>query len=141
MICNGLRKLWIADREHRELLELPGKEKEPQAAESKGRGKVPDVGQRRGGKLRAGVPEKVDQAHKNQPNGDGRQESGIALEVARKEQKERNKKVKDEHDNSDNAPLAVQARVVKGDFLRLVSRPDNQELRKLEISPEHHESQ
>src|ERR1700730_11948153 len=109
MTCNGLRKLWIADREHRELLELPGKEKEPQATEGKRRAKIPDGRQSAGGKLRARVPVKIDQAHKDQPNGDGRQESGIALEVARKEQKERNKKVEDDHDNRDNAPLAVQA--------------------------------
>src|SRR5882762_602088 len=139
MDFNGLRKFWIADRKHRELLQLPGEEKEPQTTEGQRRGKIPDGRQGGGREFRARVPEKIDQTHKNQPNGYAAQEGWVALQIARKQQEERNKKVKDNNDYRDHAPLAMQARVIKSDFFRLVAGPDDQQLRKLKISPEHHE--
>src|SRR5258708_27106692 len=138
---NGLRKVWIADREHGELFQVPDEEKEPQTAGGKRRTNVPYVRQSPRRKFRASHPEKVDQAHQDQPNGHGGQDFGIALKVARKQQKERDKKVEDDHDDGDHAPLAVQARIVEGDFLRQIAGPNDKKLGEIEISPEHQESE
>src|SRR5712672_2499657 len=141
MDFNGLREFWIAYRKHRELIQLPGEEKEPQSAKGQRRGKIPDGRQSGRGEFRPRVPEKIDQTHENQPNGYATQEGWVALQIARKQQEERDKKVKDNNDYRDHAPLAMQARVIESDFLRLVAGPDDQQLRKLKISPEHHEGQ
>src|SRR6267142_3477530 len=141
MDFNGLRKFWIAYRQHRELFQLSGKEKEPQTSEGQRRSEIPDGRQGGGGKFRARVPEKIDQTHKNQPDGYAAQKGGVALQIARKQQEERDKKVKDNNDYRDHSPLAMQARVIESDLLRLIAGPDDQQLRKLEVSPEHHEGQ
>src|SRR5258706_6930456 len=141
MDFNGLREFWIAYRKHRELFQLPGEEKEPQTTKGQGRGKIPDGRQGGGREFRARVPEKIDQTHENQPDGYTAQEGGIALQITRKQQEERDKKVEDNNDYRDHAPLAVQARIIESDFLRLVAGPDDQQLRKLEVSPKHHEGQ
>src|SRR5258708_37049080 len=101
MDFNGLRKFWIADREHRELFQLPGEEKEPQSAEGQRRGKIPDGRQGGRGEFRARVPEKIDQTHENQPNGYAAQKCGVALQIARKQQEERKKKGEDDNEYSD----------------------------------------
>src|SRR5260221_12099888 len=138
-MSNGLRKVWIADREHGELFQVPEEEKKPKTAGGKRRNNDPYVRQSPRRKFRASHPEKVDQAHQDQPNGHGGQDFGIALKVARKQQKERDKKVEDDHDDGDHAPLAVQARIVKGDFLRQIAGPNDKKLGEIEISPEHQE--
>src|SRR6266853_4644937 len=141
MDFNGLREFWIAYRKHRELFQVPGEEKEPQSAKGQRRRKIPDSRQCGRGEFRARVPEKIDQTHKNQPDGYAAQKGGIALQIARKQQKERDKKVEDDNNYRDHAPLAMQARVIESDLLRLVAGPDDQQLRKLEVSPEHHKGQ
>src|SRR5260221_5197909 len=140
-MSNGLLKVGIADGQHRKLFQVPDEEKEPQTAGGKRRTNVPYVRQSPGRKFRASHPEKVDQAHKNQPNGHGRQDFGIALKVARKQQKERDKKVEDDHDDGHHAPLAVQARIVESDFLRQIAGPNDKKLGEIEIGPEHQESE
>src|SRR5258708_17113265 len=139
-MSNGLRRGGIADGQHRKVFQVPDEEKEPQTAGGKRRTNVPYVRQSPGRKFRASHPKKVDQAHKDQPNGHGRQDFGITLKVARKQQKERDKKVEDDHDDGHHAPLAVQARIVKGDFLRQIAGPNDKKLGEIEISPEHQES-
>src|SRR5882762_1086198 len=141
MDFNGLREFWIAYRKHRELFQLPGEEKEPQTTKGQRRSKIPDGRQSRRGEFRARVPEKIDQTHENQPDGYAAQECGVALQVTRKEQEERDEKVKDNNDYRDYAPLAMQARVIESDLLWLVAGPDDQQLRKLEVGPKHHEGQ
>src|SRR6266853_4584065 len=141
MDFNGLRKFWIADRKHRELLQLPGEEKEPQTTEGQRRRKIPDGRQSGGCEFRPRVPEKIDQTHKNQPDSYTAQKGRVALQITRKQQEERDKKVEDDNNYRDHSPLAMQARVIESDFLRLVAGPDDQQLRKLEVSPEHHEGQ
>src|SRR6266850_751745 len=141
MDFNGLRKFWIAYRKHRELFQLPDEEKEPQTSEGQRRSEIPDGRQSRRREFRSRVPEKIDQTHENQPNGYATQEGWVALQVTRKEQEERDEKVKDNNDYRDHAPLATQARVIESDLLRLIAGPDDQQLRKLEVSPEHHEGQ
>src|SRR5712672_306668 len=141
MDFNGLRKFWIAYRKHRELFQLPDEEKEPQSTKGQRRSEIPDGRQSRRREFRSRVPEKIDQTHKNQPNGYAAQEGWVALQIAREQQEERNEKVKDNNDYRDHAPLAMQARVIESDFLWLVAGPDDQQLRKLEVSPEHHEGQ
>src|SRR6266404_5505188 len=141
MDFNGLRKFWIAYRKHRELFQLSGKEKEPQSTKGQRRGEIPDSRQGGRGEFRARVPEKIDQTHKNQPDGYAAQEGGIALQLARKQQKERDTKMEDDNNYRDHSPLAMQARVIERDLLGLVAGPDDQQLRKLEVSPKHHEGQ
>src|SRR6267142_2728642 len=141
MDFNGLRKFWIAYRQHRELFQLSGKEKEPQTSEGQRRSEIPDGRQSGRREFRPRVPEKIDQTHENQPNGYATQEGWVALQIARKQQEERDKKVEDDNNYRDHSPLAVQARVIQSDLLRLIAGPDDQQLRKLEVSPKHHEGQ
>src|SRR5258708_4808900 len=136
----GLRRGWMSEREHGEVFHVRDEEKKPQTAGGKRRTNGPYVRQSPRRKFRASHPEKVDQAHQDQPNGHGGQDFGIALKVARKQQKERDKKVEDDHDDGHHAPLAVQARIVKGDFLRQIAGPNDKKLGEIEISPEHQES-
>src|SRR6266436_7215142 len=141
MMLDSLRKFWVAQGEKRELLQLPGEDEEPQASKCQHRRQIPQVRPRVGRKFRAGHPEKVDEAHENEPESDPGQEFRVAFEVAREQQEEGHEEVKNEHEDGDNAPLAVQTRVVEGDLLRLIAGPNDEQLGEAEISPEHHEGQ
>src|SRR4029077_10823952 len=102
MDCNGLRKLWIADRKHRELFQLPGEEEEPQTTEGQRRSKIPDGRQGGRRKFRPRVPEEIDQTHKNQPNGHAAQEGGVALQIAGQQQEKGHEEMENEDDNRDH---------------------------------------
>src|SRR6266566_3347467 len=138
MVPDGLCKIRVAERQQRTLLQIERKEAEPQSTEGDGQDEIEPGGHGARGEFRPGHPEKVDQPHKNQPRGDFRKNCGVALQVLREKQEKGDKKVKHNHDHGDDAPLAVEARTVKADFLRLVARPDDQQLRKIEVGPKHH---
>src|SRR5260370_28432393 len=141
MMRNGLRKFGVAERQQRELFQLAGKEKEPKAARSQRRGKVPQVRPGSGRKFRPGHPEEIDEAHKNEPKGDPRKKLGVAFQVAREQQKERHEKVKNDDDEGHHAPLAVEPRAIEGDLLGLVAGPNDEQLGKVEIGPKHYKRQ
>jgi len=56
--------------------------------------------------------------------------------------KKRHEEMEHQNDHGDDAPAAVQSRAVKIKliFFGLIAGPDDQELREVEIRPEHHES-
>src|ERR1700730_7968095 len=137
MVRNGLRKIGVAQREHRKLLQLSGKEEKPQTARGQRRSQVPHAGPGAGGKFRPGHPEQINQAHENEPDGHARKKLGVALQIARKQQEEWNEKMKNDDDDGDHAPLAVKTRAIEGDLFGLVAGPDDQQLGKVEISPQH----
>src|ERR1700676_4700388 len=141
MMREGLRKIGVAKGEKRKLLQMPGKKEKPQAACGQRCGKIPHTGPGAGRKYRPGHPEEIDETHEDEPERDPRKKPGIALQVAREEQKERNEEVKNHDDHGDYAPFAIEPRAVEGDLFRLVARPDDEELGEVEISPEHHKGE
>src|SRR5690348_7377152 len=49
--------------------------------------------------------------------------------------------MEDQNDDSHHTPTAVKTGAIKADFIRLIPGPDDQKLRKAEISPKHQECQ
>ena len=66
---------------------------------------------------------------------------GILLEILRKEKKERKHEMTAGASAADPAPAAVPALDVPHDFGRQVAGPGDQELRKIQIRPEHDQRQ
>src|SRR5579864_2751865 len=141
MMRNGLLKIGVAERQQRQMFQLSSKNEKPQATRGQRRGNVPHTGPRAGGEFRASHPEEIDEAHKDEPDGNPGKQPGIALQVAREQQKERNEKVENHDDDRHNAPFAIETRAIEADLFGLVAGPDDQELGKVEIRPEHDKSQ
>src|SRR5450432_4482896 len=124
----------IAERQQRHLLQIKSEISKPQSDQGYGHDYIDPGVERPKSKFRPGDPEKIDEAHKDQPDRDFRQQARVAFQIARKQQEKRHEKVKDQHDHRNHTPAAVQARAVKSDLFWLVAGPDNQQLRKSEIS-------
>src|SRR5439155_19393773 len=93
IVCNGLLKFRIAEREQWPPLQLHGKEPEPQTAEPKNRGQVPQVRQCHAGKFRTRKPIKIEDAHGDHPRRDNGNQSLVAFYLVRKQYKERQEEV------------------------------------------------
>src|SRR6266478_924198 len=141
MMLDSLRQFGVAQREKRALLQVKCKEAEPQPAEGKGQNNVQPSRHGTRCELRTGHPIQIHKAHEDKPHGDLRKHFGVALYILRKEQEERHEEMEHQNDHGDDAPAAVQSRAVKADFFGLIAGPDDQELREVEIRPEHHESE
>src|SRR6202011_694586 len=85
--------------------------------------------------FRTRQPVNIDEAHEDQPERHLRKRRRIALQIARKQKKKRNEKVKDQKNDRDISPFAVQTRSVKADLLGGVAGPDDQQLRETEVGP------
>src|SRR5260370_24341590 len=80
----------------------------------------------------------MQKVHEDEPHSDLGEHSGVALHVLRKEQKKRYEEMEHQNDHGDDAPATVQPGAVEADFFGLIAGPDDQELREIEIGPEHH---
>src|SRR5229473_1528450 len=141
MMLDGLRQFWVAQREKRALLQVKCKEAEPQSAESEGQSNVQPGGHGARSELRTRHPIQIHKAHEDKPHGDLGEHFGVALHVLREQQEKWHEEMEHQDDHRDDAPAAVQSGAIKADFFRLVAGPDDQELREVEIRPEHHESE
>src|SRR5260370_9036820 len=141
MMLDGLRQFRVAQREKWALLQVKCKEAEPQSAESEGQNNLEPGRHGARSKLRTRHQIQIHKAHEDEPHGDLGEHSGVALNILRKEQDERYEEMEHQNDHGDDAPAAVQPRAVKADFFGLIAGPDDQELREVEIRPEHHESE
>src|SRR6266568_1754774 len=141
MMLNSLRKFWVAQGKERQLLEIKGEVAQPQSTKGDGQNNVKPSRHRAGSKLRTRHPEEIHEAHENQPYGDLGKHLCVALHVFREKQEKRNEKVKDQDDHRNDAPATVQPRAIKADFFGQVPRPDDKELREIEIRPEHDKSE
>src|SRR5882762_4855944 len=141
MVLNGLRKFWVAEGEKRHLLQIESEKAEPQSAEREGQNNVQPGRHGARSKFRPGHPVQIHQTHEDEPHGDLREHFRVALHILRKEQEKRHEEMEHQHDYRDDAPAAVQPRAIEADFFRLVPRPDDQQLREIEIRPEHHKSE
>src|SRR5580700_1424861 len=94
MNFNGLFKFRIAQRQKRLALQIPCKNEKPESGKGQDSRNIHQAGNSVRGKLRAREPIEIDQAHKNEPQGDFGQSPCVALEVARKKKKERHEKMK-----------------------------------------------
>src|ERR1700740_116884 len=128
MVLETLFQFWVAQGQERHLLELPGKDEQPQAAQRQRSGKIPRGRNSAVGEVRTGGPEQIDQTHENQPNGNQRQRLDVALEVARQQQEKWHKETENQNDDGHHTPFAVQAGAIKRDFLRGGGGPDDQQL-------------
>src|SRR5262249_53463833 len=87
--------------------------------------------------LGARQPEQIDKAHKNHPYRNYRHPARVFLDVLPQQDEKGNKEVEDKNNDGDDSPLSIQARIKKGNFFRLVTRPNDQQLREAEVSPQH----
>src|ERR1700722_19907654 len=136
-----LLQLRLAERKKRHLLQLPSEDEEPQTYQPQRGSQIPQAGYRTGSEFRTRQPVDVDEAHEDQPQRHFWQQRRVALQVAREQKEKRNEKVKDQNNDRNIAPLAVEARAVKTDLFGRIAGPDNQELREAEVRPQHHEGE
>src|SRR5882757_7652571 len=139
MMLDGLRQFGVAQREKRALLQIESKKTEPQSAETDGQNNVQPGGQGARCKFRTRHPEEIYKTHEDEPHRDLRKHFRIALHILREQQEKWHEEMEYENDDGDDAPPTVQPSAIETDFFRLVAGPDDQELREIEISPEHHE--
>ena len=119
------------------MLQVESEEAEPQPAEGDGNYQIEPSGHGARGELRPRHPEKINQAHEDEPQGDFRKDFGVALQVLGEEQEKRNKKMEDHDKHGDDAPFPVEPRAIEGNLLGLVAGPDDQQLREIKIGPKH----
>src|SRR5216684_4044719 len=113
MVLQGLLKIGVANRKKRVLPQIESKKAQPQSAE---RERQDDV----------------------QP---GWQSARGEFHVLRKKQEKGNEEMKNQHEHGNDAPAAIQPRAIEADLLREIAGPNDQQLREIKVSPEHHESQ
>ena len=136
MVCTSARvfKLWQV-------------EGDPEGNHGDGHGDVfqdsPAEVQIAGGVLevRLDKPEQIEGLGEDHPLADADQALLVALDVARKQQRERDEPVEDEIESDDDAPVAANAIEVPGNFFRQVAGPDDEELREAEIDIQHDEGE
>src|SRR2546429_9046328 len=126
MLLDSLLKFRVAEGQQWHSLELSREDEQPQPAKGEWRGQIPKIRPSDRRKFRTGHPEKIDKAHENEPERDLGQRLKVALEVARKQQKEWDKEMKDYHDDGHNPPLPVETTAVEGDFFRQVAGPNDE---------------
>src|ERR1700676_716612 len=141
MNFNGLFKFRIAQRQKRQALQISRKNGKPDSSKSENRANIHQAGNSARCKFGTGQPKEIDEAHENEPHRDFGQQFGAALDVARKKEKERREKVKDKDEDGDDAPASVKPGAIETDFFRQIAGPDDEELRKTEIGPQHDESE
>src|SRR5205814_2655469 len=135
-------------RDQGSSLEVIDEKEGPEAADEEDGGDVEPVGN---GKRRRLVmplrvvggddPEEVEEAHDDDRQSDDGQDMRRALGAAIEQKNEGHKEVEDDEDQRDRAPAVLRAINIKRRFLGQVSRPDDQVLAELHVSPEHGESE
>src|SRR6266850_837166 len=141
MVLEDLLKIWVANRKKRVLLQIEGKKPQPQSAECEREDDVQPGWQGARREFRPCHPEKIHEAHENQPQRDLREHARVSLQVLRKKQEKRNEEMKNQHEHRNDAPAAVQPRAIEADLFREIAGPDDQQLREIKVSPKHHESE
>src|SRR5581483_92925 len=130
MTCKNLPEFRVAERKQRLALQVPGEKAKPNADQRDGDDKV-EPNQAPVRQVRPREPEEVNQAHEDQPAGE--------LGAAGEQQKKRHKKMEDDNDKGKRAPAAGQAGAIKGNLLRQIAGPDDQQLGQIEVRPEQKE--
>ncbi|MCG3163087.1 MAG: hypothetical protein JMDDDDMK_04465 [Acidobacteria bacterium] len=65
----------------------------------------------------------------------------MPLQLARQQQQKRQRELKGDQQNADPAPVRFHAWQIKRNLFGQIARPDDQQLRKSQISPDHHEGE
>src|SRR6266481_179804 len=141
MVLQGLLKIWVDNRKKRVLPQIESKKCQPQSAECEREDNVQPGWQGARGEFQPRHLVKIHEAHENQPLRNFRENLRIALHALRKKQEKRNEEMKNQHEHSHDAPAAIQPRAIEADFLREIAGPNDQQLREIKVSPEHHESE
>src|SRR5437588_12758972 len=87
--------------------------------------------------IRLNHPEQVDRAHEKNDAGDKHHGPPVPLQASRQQHEQRQEKLKDNQQKTDPSPGSIEARRVPDDLVRKVAAPDNEELRKGEVGPQH----
>src|SRR5579883_37541 len=138
MTCKNLPEFRVAERKQGLALQIPGEKSKPNAHECDGDNEV-EPNQPAVRQVRPGEPEEVDQAHEDQPASELRNQSRIALEAAGEQQKKRHEKMEDDNGKGERAPAAGQTGAIKGNLLRQIAGPNDQQLGEIEVRPEQQE--
>src|SRR5580704_1222722 len=132
---------WIVSGQQRQRAQVAEEIGEPEAANGNRNDDIGDCDIERLREIRLDDPEKIHEAHQNQPNGKPYQLADVALERARKQKGERYDEVAKREDQRDPTPAAVKTIEIESDFRRQVAGPDDEPLRKAEVGPHHDESE
>src|SRR6266404_7244868 len=125
MVLEDLLKIWVANRKKRVLLQIEGKKSQPQSAERDRQDKVQPGWQGARREFRPRHPEKIHEAHENQPQRNFRENLCIALHVLRKKQEKGNEEMKNQHEHGHYAPATIEPRAIEADLLREIAGPND----------------
>src|ERR1700678_4282651 len=89
---------------------------------------------------RLDMPINIDHAHKEYPGSEAHQGPRFALQLARQQQRKRHRELEHGQKHSYFSPAPIHAAHEPRDLVRQVAGPNDQPLRKIEVSPHHHES-
>src|ERR1700674_676279 len=87
------------------------------------------------------MPKDIDDAHEDEPGSEPNQSARFALQLAREQQCKRHGEMEDRKEQADRLPSAMQAAHVPRNLFWQVAGPDNEPLRKIEVSPDHDEGE
>src|SRR5208283_5736472 len=141
ILRNRLREFRISQWQQWPLLEVHGKKTHPQSDQGHRNNDVQPCRQCPGREFGPRHPEKVDQPHENHPQSDLGNETCVPLHILGKQQEEWDGEMENQDDHGNQSPAAAEPGAIKSDFFRLVSGPDDQQLRKIKIGPKHVESE
>src|SRR6266481_8139414 len=103
MVLQGLLKIWVANGKKRVLPQIESKKAQPQSSKCEREHDVQPGWQGARREFRPRHPEKIHEAHENQPQRDFREHSRISLHILRKKQEKRNEEMKNQHEHRNDA--------------------------------------
>src|ERR1700733_7145220 len=87
------------------------------------------------------MPIDVDHTREYNPGGNPHQRTRLTLQPAREQERERHRELEQHQKQRYIFPSAMQAKEEPRNFIRQVARPDDEQLREIEVRPDHNESQ
>src|SRR5579872_2869423 len=131
----------IVQWQQRTALQLAHEIRHPNTPDANRQEKIKQIEARAGVKSRHHHPVDIDKIHHDQRAAENRKHLDAPLDGPQEQEIEGNGKGKKNHHQCDAGPAARGAGEVPGNLLVEVSRPDDQKLRKRQVSPEHDEGQ
>src|ERR1035438_6312322 len=127
-----------SDLQQRQRAQIAEEVSQPETADGNGHDHVRDGDGESLGKIRFDDPEQIQIAHQHEPHCQPHQLANVAFEGARQQSSERDGKVEDHNEQADVSPAAVQTPQIIRDLRRQIASPDDEPLRVVEVSPDHH---
>src|ERR1035441_1692781 len=125
-------------RHQRALLQLREEVRQPESHQPDRDGEIQEAeAEALLAKARRDQPVEIDEAHRQNEQRDGGQQFEIAFQIAREQQGEGQREMADHQQESDELPAVIKAGEIPGNFLRQVTRPDDEKLGEGKVRPHH----